>query len=319
MYNEEAVLAEMHSRLSAVMRETGLDYEIVMINDGSTDRTAEMAKALCRDDKRSRLIGFSRNFGHQVAISAGIDKARGNAVVIMDADLQDPPELIPRMVEKWMEGNKVVYAVRRERKGETRFKRATASLFYKLLSRLSPVKIPQNTGDFRLMDRKVVDQLKQMPEKARFLRGMVSWVGFQQCEIEYDRDKRHAGETKYPFSKMLRFAADGLLSFSQAPLRMASALGFLCSGVSFVMIVYGLVVKYFFPETAIHGWASVFVAILFVGGVQLICLGIIGEYLGRTYEEIKRRPLYIIDEEINFDEKTTAPDSIPQILRRWVS
>ncbi|MFZ2446964.1 MAG: glycosyltransferase family 2 protein [Syntrophobacteraceae bacterium] len=303
LFDEEAVIEEMHSRLAAVLNRMSVEYEILMVNDGSRDGTAELAKGICKRDSRVKLISFSRNFGHQVAISAGIERAVGEAVVVMDADLQDPPELIPEMVGKWREGNQVVYAVRKKRQGESFFKLVTASLFYKVLSRLTPVKIPQNTGDFRLMDRRVVDHLNRMHEKTRFLRGMVSWIGFRQCQVEYTREKRHSGKTKYPLRKMLRFASDGILSFSHAPLKVASAFGFLSSGLSFAMIVYGIFIKFFFPESAIPGWASVFVAILFLGGVQLICLGIIGEYLGRVYEEIKGRPLYIVDEEINFGQQ----------------
>jgi glycosyltransferase involved in cell wall biosynthesis len=229
-----------------------------------------------------------------------MDKASGDAVVIIDADLQDPPEVIPEMINKWREGCHVVYGVRKKRTGEGRFKLITAALFYRILRKMTSVDIPVDTGDFRLMDRKVVDQLKQMKERARFVRGMVSWVGFKQCKVEYTREKRFAGETKYPFTKMLHFAIDGILSFSQKPLKFASAFGLVASGASFLMIIYGVVIRYIFPEKAMTGWASIFIASLFLGGVQLICLGILGEYLGRIYEEIKARPLYIIDEHLNF-------------------
>lgn len=303
MYNEEAVIGEMYSRLSALLQAAEIDYEIVMVDDGSRDTTFDIAKRLCTADPRVKLIGFSRNFGHQAAITAGIDKAAGQAVVVIDADLQDPVEVILAMIEKWKEGWHVVYGMRRERKGESWFKLTTAALFYRILRALTPLDIPMNTGDFRLMDRKVVNQLKQMRERARFIRGMVSWVGFRQCKVEYDRVERFAGETKYPLRRMLKFAADGILSFSQIPLKLASAFGFLCSGISFVMMLWGLVIKIFFPSSTIPGWASLFVPILFLGGVQLICLGIIGEYLGRIHEEIKGRPLYIVQEEINFDRQ----------------
>jgi polyisoprenyl-phosphate glycosyltransferase len=291
VFNEELVITEMHNRLTQVLSNANFDYEILLINDGSD---------ICATDRNVKLISFSRNFGHQIAITAGIDKASGHAVVIIDADLQDPPELIPKMVDKWREGYEVVYGVRRKREGEGHFKLITAALFYRTLRRMTPVDIPVDTGDFRLIDRKVVEQLRQMKERTRFVRGMVSWVGFRQCKLEYLREKRFAGETKYPFKKMLKFAMDGILSFSQVPLKLASAFGFLCSGIGFLALIYGLIIKYLFPRQAIPGWASLFVGSLFLGGVQLICLGVIGEYLGRIYEEVKQRPLYIADEEINF-------------------
>lgn len=300
LYNEELVIEKMYSTLTSVFEDAELEYEIVMVNDGSVDETHHLAKQICRKDDRVKLISFSRNFGHQIAITAGMDRSSGKAVVVIDADLQDPPEVIIDMVKKWQEGYSVVYGVRKKRKGESLFKLATASLFYRILKKMTPVDIPVDTGDFRLLDRKVVDQLKIMRERSRFVRGMVSWVGFKQVEVEYVREERFAGETKYPLKKMMKFAMDGILSFSQLPLKLSSALGFLCSGLSFFFILYGLIIKYFFPERAIPGWTSIFVAILFIGGVQLICIGILGEYLGRIHEEIKARPLYVIDEEINF-------------------
>lgn len=300
LYNEELVIDEMYARLTRVLVGEDLVYEIILINDGSQDRTMQLAKKICRQDKRVKLISFSRNFGHQIAITAGIDRAAGHAVVIIDADLQDPPEVILEMLEWWREGFHVVYGVRKKRKGEGVFKLFTAALFYRILKRMTAVDIPVDTGDFRLMDRKAVDQLKKMRERTRFVRGMVSWVGFKQCEVNYVREERFAGETKYPFKKMLKFAIDGMLSFSQIPLKFSSAFGFLCSAVSFFFIIYGFIIKVIFPSQAIPGWASTFVAALFLGGVQLICLGILGEYLGRIYEEIKQRPIYIVDEELNF-------------------
>lgn len=300
LYNEELVIEKMYSTLTSVLEDAELEYEIVMVNDGSVDETYPLAKQICRKDERVKLISFSRNFGHQIAITAGMDKSSGKAVVVIDADLQDPPEVIIDMIKKWQEGYSVVYGVRKKRKGESVFKLATASLFYRILRKMTPVDIPVDTGDFRLLDRKVVNQLKIMRERSRFVRGMVSWVGFKQAKVEYVREERFAGETKYPLKKMIKFAMDGILSFSQIPLKLSSALGFLCSGLSFFFVLYGLIVKYFFPERAMPGWASIFVAILFIGGVQLICIGILGEYLGRIYEEIKARPLYVIDEEINF-------------------
>ncbi|MGH7769351.1 MAG: glycosyltransferase family 2 protein [Candidatus Binatia bacterium] len=300
LYNEELVIRQMVEALTAVLAGGRIDFEIILVNDGSVDRTLPMAKELCRKDGRLRLISFSRNFGHQIAITAGMDKACGQAVAIIDADLQDPPEVLLQMLEKWREGYHVVYGVRKARKGETAFKLFTAAMFYRILRAMTPVDIPADTGDFRLMDRRVVEQLRQMRERSRFVRGMVSWVGFKQGKIEYIRESRRLGETKYPFKKMLKFAVDGMLSFSQMPLRISSALGLGCALIAFVFMVYGFAVKYFYPETAIQGWASIFVASLFLGGVQLMSIGILGEYIGRMYDEIKGRPLYIIEEEMNF-------------------
>jgi len=300
LYNEELVVNELYSRLTHVLEGARLDYEIVLVNDGSHDATLPMSKAICQTDKRVKLISFSRNFGHQIAITAGTDKANGQAVVLIDADLQDPPEVILEMLRKWKEGWQVVYGVRKKREGESFFKLFTAKIFYRVLRRLTSVTIPLDTGDFRLMDRCVVEELKKMRERARFVRGMVSWVGFKQCQVEYVREKRFAGETKYPFKKMLKFAMDGILSFSQIPLKISSAFGLLSAGLSFFFMIYGLVIRIFFPEQVIPGWSSIFVAILFIGGIQLMSVGILGEYLGRIHEEIKARPIYICEEEINF-------------------
>ncbi len=300
LYNEELVLDEMHDRIAGVLDKLNIKSEVILVNDGSTDRTCDLAKKICGSDARFKLISFSRNFGHQIAITAGMEKTRGRAVVFIDADLQDPPELIPDMIKRWEEGFQVVYGVRKERKGESLFKRVTAALFYRVLRLMTSADIPVDTGDFRLLDRKVVGQLMNMRERSRFLRGMVSWVGFKQCKLEYVREKRFAGQTKYPLKKMLTFAIDGMLSFSRVPLRLSTLLGFICACFSFIFILYGFVIKYFFQAYAIPGWASIFIASLFLGGVQLICLGILGEYIGRIYEEVKKRPLYIIDEEVNF-------------------
>ncbi len=305
LYNEELVIDELYDRLTAMIADADLRCEIVMVNDGSRDRTLEKAREICQLDDRFKLLSLSRNFGHQMAITAGMDRAIGEAVVVIDADLQDPPEVIPRMVEKWLAGNDVVYGVRTKREGEGFFKRVTAALFYRLLRPATSVDIPVDAGDFRLMDRRVVDQLLAMRERFRFVRGMVSWIGFTQCKVEYERAQRFAGETKYPLHKMIRFALDGMLSFSHVPLKLSSTLGFCASMLSFVFLVYGIVIRFFFPERAIAGWASVFVAVLFLGGVQLICIGILGEYLGRMYDEVKRRPLYISQEEINFETVRT--------------
>lgn len=299
LYNEELVIEEMHSRLSRVLQIQTLDYEIWMVNDGSNDATVDIAKGICKRDSRTKLVSLSRNFGHQIAVTAGLDKAAGQAVVIIDADLQDPPEVILDMLQKWYGGYHVIYGRRAKRKGESWFKRVTAAFFYRLLRKMTAVDIPLDSGDFRLLDRKVVEELRRMRESNRFVRGMVSWIGFRQCEVTYTREERYAGETKYPLAKMLEFALDGIFSFSNLPLRLSSVLGFACSVTSFFFIIYGFVIRYIFPDRAVRGWASIFVAVLFVGGVQLICLGILGEYLGRIYEEVKARPLYVIDEEIN--------------------
>jgi glycosyltransferase involved in cell wall biosynthesis len=301
LYNEEEVIDELIDRLRKTLDEIGLPYEIVLVNDGSRDRTLEMAKGYCAQDRRIKLVGLSRNFGHQVAVTAGLAKATGEVVVIIDADLQDPPEVIKAMVEKWREGYDVVYGVRTRRQGEGFFKLITAKLFYRLLKRLTAVDIPVDTGDFRLMDRKVVDELNRMTERNRFLRGMVSWLGFRQTCVEYVRDPRYGGESKYPLLKMISFAADGIFSFSRLPLRISSVFGLFCSAVSFLFIIYGLAVRILFPSYAISGWASIFLAILFLGGVQLLTVGILGEYIGRIYEEVKGRQLFVVGEEYNFD------------------
>lgn len=301
LYNEEMVIDAMYTRLTQVLKGAGLDYEIIMVNDGSLDRTLPIAKNICLQDKRVKLISFSRNFGHQIAITAGMDRSSGQAVALIDADLQDPPEVILEMFAKWKDGFQVVYGVRKKREGESFFKLFTAKLFYRLLRRLTSINIPVDTGDFRLMDRRVVEQLMKMRERDRFVRGMVSWVGFRQTQVEYIREKRYAGETKYPFKKMLKFAADGILSFSHVPLKLSSAFGMLSAALSFVFMIYGLLMRLFFPEQVIPGWSSLFVAILFIGGIQLMCIGILGEYLGRIHEEIKGRPIYISEEEVNFD------------------
>jgi polyisoprenyl-phosphate glycosyltransferase len=306
LYNEALVVRETYQRLTEVLEGSQLDYEIIMVNDGSSDETPLIAKELCQKDSRIKLISFSRNFGHQIAITAGMDRASGQIVVIIDADLQDPPEVIIEMIKIWREGYQVVYGVRNKRKGESLFKLITAAMFYRVLRITTPVDIPVDTGDFRLMDRKVVEQLKQMRERSRFVRGMVSWIGFKQGKVEYTRENRLKGETKYPFKKMLKFAIDGILSFSQMPLKFSSAFGFLCSLISFLFIIYGFLGKYLYPETTIPGWTSIFVASLFLGGVQLMSIGILGEYIGRMYDEIKGRPLYITEEEINFQVKQSA-------------
>jgi polyisoprenyl-phosphate glycosyltransferase len=300
LYNEEGNVEPLAERIVAIAeRLPGKpSYEVVLVNDGSTDSTARQIRTEMARRPHVVFINLSRNFGHQLAATAGVDIARGDAVVLMDGDLQDPPELIEAFVRKWSEGYDVVYAVRRTRKGEGRFKLMTARLFYRTIRRLTKVSIPVDTGDFRLMSRRVVEALKRSPERHRFLRGLVSWVGYNQIGVEYDRDERHSGSTKYPLTKMLRFAIDGITSFSDVPLRFASFLGFVSSAVAFVYALLVVVFKLFSlnPPAYTKGWASTIVAILFLGGVQLISLGILGEYIGRIYDEVKGRPLYLISE-----------------------
>ncbi|HEV7180116.1 MAG TPA: glycosyltransferase family 2 protein [Candidatus Baltobacteraceae bacterium] len=300
LYNEEGNVQPLLDRIVGIAeRLPGItSYEIVLVNDGSTDGTLAQIRKQMRARENIVAVSLSRNFGHQVAATAGIDMARGEAVVLMDGDLQDPPELIASFIEKWREGYDVVYAVRRTRKGESAFKLFTARVFYRTIKRLTKVSIPVDTGDFRLMSRRVVEALQRSPERHRFLRGLVSWVGFNQTGVDYDRDERHSGSTKYPLPKMLRFAIDGITSFSDVPLRFASYLGFVTSVAAFLYALVIVFDKLFSinPPEYTRGWASTIVAILFLGGVQLICLGILGEYIGRIYDEVKGRPLYLISE-----------------------
>lgn len=294
VFNEEAVLPETYRQLTAVMAALGEPYELLFVNDGSHDGSGAILEELAKKDRRVRVIHFSRNFGHQAAITAGMDYARGEAVVVIDADLQDPPEVIVEMVRKWREGYEVVYGKRTKREGETFFKRFTASLFYRLLQKVTNVDIPLDTGDFRLLDRKVVEVMRLLREKNRFVRGLVSWVGFRQAALPYTRKKRFAGETKYPLRKMLRLAWDGITSFSDKPLKAASYIGFLLSGLSFVYLLVILIGK-LLGKSTVPGWASIVVINLFFNGVILIILGVMGEYIGRIYDEAKGRPLYIVD------------------------
>ncbi len=301
-YNEEAVLSETHRRLTSVLAGLdGLDYEIVYVDDGSLDGTRAALRALQAEDAHVRMVALSRNFGHQVAATAGLEHAAGDAAVLIDADLQDPPEVIPEMVERWRQGYQVAYGQRADRAGETRFKLWTAKAFYRLINRLSNVEIPLDTGDFRLMDRVVVDALLAMPERDRFVRGMVSWTGFRQIAVPYRRAPRVAGQSHYPLLRMLHFATDAVSSFSTVPLRLAVWMGFVASGVAMAGIVYALVLR-LFTSIWVTGWTALFIAVLFIGGVQLISLGIIGEYVGRIYGEVKRRPLYLVEERAGFPE-----------------
>lgn len=295
IYNEIDNLPELYRRVKEVMDSTGEAWELILVDDGSTDGSTDRIRELAAKDKIVRPVIFARNFGHQVAITAGWDYARGDAVVIIDADLQDPPETILELAKKWKEGYEVVYAVRGERVGESWFKLWTASLFYRLIYRITDVKIPVDTGDFRLMDRKVVDVLKQMKERHRFPRGMSAWVGFKQIGVTYKRAARTAGVTKYPFSKMLRLALNAITSFSYFPLQVATFFGFLAAGLAIIAIplvaILRLAGSHFF-----EGQTTTLVSVLFLGGVQLISLGILGEYVGRLYDEAKGRPLYIVRE-----------------------
>jgi polyisoprenyl-phosphate glycosyltransferase len=295
-YNEEACLTELHARLTrAAAAVAGEDYEIVLVNDGSRDRSWAMMQKLAASDPHVVAINLSRNHGHQLALTAGLDLCAGARILIIDADLQDPPELLPDMVaEMERRDADVVYAVRRARAGETAFKRGTAKLFYRLLSRLAEIEIPLDTGDFRLMSRRALDALLSLPEQARFIRGMVAWVGFRQVPIAYDRAERHAGETKYPLGRMMRFALDAVTGFSTAPLRMASHIGMWLVVASILLLIY--IAIGFFTGTAIQGWTSLMLVVVVLGAVQMFVLGMIGEYLGRLYVEAKRRPLYIVSD-----------------------
>ena len=296
VFNEVESLAEFYKQVKKVMNSTKASWELLLIDDGSTDGSTDLIRKLAAKDEHIRAIIFARNFGHQIAVTAGMDYSVGNAVVIIDADLQDPPEVILELIEKWKEGNQVVYAVRRKREGESWFKVFTASLFYRVIYRITDVKIPLDTGDFRLVDRRVVEVMRMMRERHRFLRGMSAWVGFKQIGIEYDRKERFAGETKYPFRKMLKLALNAVTSFSYFPLQLATIFGFLCAGLSIFAIPIVAILRLSNQE-AFLGQATTLVAVLFLGGVQLIFLGVLGEYVGRIYDEAKGRPLYILSED----------------------
>ncbi len=310
IYNEERLLPELSGRLAKVLDGLGVECEVILVNDGSRDRSWDGVLALCRADPRVRGVDLSRNFGHQVAITAGIHLSRGAAVVVMDSDLQDPPELIPELYARFRDGYDVAYAQRRERAGESWFKKTTASIFYRLLARLTNLSIPLDTGDFRLMSRRVVDGLRQMGEHSRFVRGMVTWIGFRQIAVPYDREARGAGETKFSLFKMVRFALDGITGFSHRPLQIASHIGILCAIASLAFMAFFVLYWLAGGTGLVPGWTSLIVVSLFLGGVQLIAIGILGEYVGRVYEEVKRRPLYLLRDRVNFDEPPQPPSRL---------
>lgn len=303
IFNEELIIDELDRRvrglLDGIASELQLSWEVVFVNDGSKDRSLEKLRELAAREPRYRVLGFSRNFGHQMAITAGMDRADGDAVVVMDADLQDPPEVVHEMVLRWRDGYDVVYGVRSKRQGETFFKLATAALFYRLLRRLTGVDIPLDTGDFRLMSRPVVLTMRALRERHRFVRGLVAWVGFRQCAVQYERQARLAGETKYPLAKMVRFAVDGITSFSTLPLKLATWLGALSGLFAIGVGVWAVYVK-FFMSGVVPGWTTIMILVAFSSSAQLIMMGVLGEYIGRAYEQLKGRPLYIVSEELNF-------------------
>jgi len=306
VYNEEINILPMYERLLAVLDGQVSGLEILYVDDGSSDSSWEKISELAARDPRVRGLRFARNFGHQAALTAGVDAARGTGVVIIDGDLQDPPEVIPQMVDRWREGSEVVYGQREEREGETWFKLVTAKIFYRLLRGITPVEIPVDTGDFRLMGPRAVEAFRAMPERNRFIRGLVSWIGFRQSAVMYKRQAREAGETKFPVRKMLRFALDGITSFSFFPLRLATWTGFAVSVFAFLYIVVVLVLK----ATGINwpGYTSLMASILFLGGVQLLMIGIMGEYLARIFDEVKRRPLYLVGEHTDGDQTVIPPE-----------
>ena len=300
MYYEEEVANECYNKVSKILMSLeNYDYEIIFINDGSKDRTLEILEGIAKKDEKVKIISFSRNFGHQAAVTAGLKEVSGDAIVIIDADLQDPPELIPDMLKLWEEGNEVIYGKRKTRKGESAFKLLTAKMFYKTLNALSDVEIPKDTGDFRLVDRKVVDVINSLPEHNKFLRGLFSWVGFKQKAYEYERQERFAGKTKYPLKKMLKLASDGIISFSNKPIKLVGALGIISIVISIILLVYAIISYIFKLNNLSAGWTSIMVAITFFAGVQLLSLWVISEYIGRIYDEAKGRPQYIIDKKIN--------------------
>lgn len=295
IFNEERIISELHGRLSAAALQITDEYELIFINDGSKDGSLFELIKVTEKDSKSFYINFSRNFGHQIAVTAGIDHCSGQAVVIIDGDLQDPPELIPQLYEKHKEGFEVVYARRRSREGESWFKKVTAKMFYRVLRQLTAIDIPLDTGDFRLIDRKIVHYLRLMPEQSKFLRGQIAWVGFRQTAVYFSRDKRKHGKSSYPLGKMLKFAMDAVTSFSDKPLAFVTRLGFIISGLSFLIILYAIFSHFFLKQT-ITGWTSLMISSMFIGGVQLLSVGIIGEYISRINKNVLNRPLYLVSD-----------------------
>ncbi|MCR4965247.1 MAG: glycosyltransferase family 2 protein [Bacteroidales bacterium] len=300
-YNEELVVNESYKQLAAVAQQTAMDYELIFINDGSKDNTYSLLKQLSDEDKHVKIINFARNFGHQCAVTAGINNCTGDLAVIIDADLQDPPEVILQMLEiQQRENANVVYGVRKSREGESRFKLITAKYFYRILNKMSDVKFPVDTGDFRLIDRKIIDQFNQLKEKNKYIRGLISWMGYKQVPCYYERKERFAGETKYPLKKMIKFATTGLLSFSKKPLKLAIWLGTIAVVCALIYALIILILKLVNPASFVVGWTSIILITIFFGGVQLLSVGILGEYIGNLFDEAKDRPEYIIDNKVNF-------------------
>lgn len=302
-YNEEKNVPLIYKRLTDTLSQISDKYEIIFVNDCSKDSTLSVIKQISKKDSHVKYVSFSRNFGHQIAVSAGLDMCKGKAVVIIDGDLQDPPELILEMYKKYQEGYKVVYAKRKTREGETWFKKATAKLFYRFLAAMTSIEIPVDVGDFRLIDQVIVNHLRNMPEKSKYIRGQISWIGYKQTFVEYHRDARLYGKTNYPLKKMLRLAFDGITAFSDKPLKMASAIGIISAILSLLAIVYALISHFIF-DSAVSGWTSLIISVLFIGGVQLITIGIIGEYIARINNDVRNRPLYIIEEK-NIENQET--------------
>ena len=302
MYNEEEMAVICYERISKVLKELdNYESEIIIVNDGSKDKTLQIIEELAQKDSKLKVISFSRNFGHQAAVTAGLKETKGDAIVIIDADMQDPPELIKDMISLWEQGNDVIYAVREKRKGESMFKLLSAKMFYKILYNMSDVKIPKDTGDFRLADRKVVDVINALPEHNKYLRGLFSWTGFNQKPIKYSRDERKFGKTKYPLKKMFKLAFDGIISFSNKPLKMIGTIGILSVLISFIVFVYAILSYIFNLNNLVPGWASIIICIAFFSGVQLISIWLISEYISRIYDEARNRPEYIIDKKYNID------------------
>ena len=302
VFNEEEVINKLIERLAILIQNVpNYEFEVIFVNDGSKDKTLDILEEIAQKESRLKILSFSRNFGHQAAVTAGIKYVTGDAVVIIDADLQDPPELIPDMIKLWEQGNEVIYGKRKKRKGESAFKLLTAKMFYKTLNALSDVEIPRDTGDFRLVDRKVIDVINQMPEHNKFLRGLFSWVGFKQYAFEYERQERKAGKTKYPLKKMMKLASDGIISFSTKPLKLLGGIGIISIIVSIGILVYSLISYACNLNQLAPGWTSIMVTVTFLGGIQLLSIWLMSEYIARIYDETKQRPQYIIDKKINIE------------------